>query len=272
MYPIRIAPQKGLASFQLRELWHFRELLFFLTWRDIAVRYKQTVLGAAWAVLQPFLTMLVFSLFFGRLGGLPSEGLPYTIFTFCALLPWQLFAYSLTESSNSIVANQNLITKAFFPRLIVPIASTLAGLMDFIIAFVLLIGMMVFYRISPTPSIFMLPLFILLALITALGAGLWLSALNVRYRDVRYTLPFLTQFWMFLTPVAYSSSLVPEEWKNAYSLNPMVGVVDGFRWALLGTGHNPGPMFLISAIIAVALFVSGILYFRQQERTFADTV
>jgi lipopolysaccharide transport system permease protein len=253
-------------------VWRYRELLFFLTWRDISVRYKQTALGIAWAVIQPLFTMLAFSLFFGRLAGLSSEGLPYTIFTLCALLPWQLFQFSLTESSNSIVANQSLITKAFFPRLIIPMASTLAGLVDFLIAFVLLAGMMFYYRIVPTASVWLIPLLMLLAVITALGAGLWLSALNVRYRDVRYTIPFLTQFWMFVTPVAYSSAIVPGEWRAIYSLNPMVGVVEGFRWSLLGAGVQPGMMVLVSSIVAIALFVSGAFYFRYQERTFADTV
>jgi len=267
-----IRPARGWAPLNLRDLWRYRELIFFLTWRDISVRYKQTILGAAWAIIQPFFTMLVFSVFFGRLGNIPSDGLPYPIFTFCALLPWQLFAYSLSESGNSLVANQNLITKVYFPRVVIPLSATLAGLLDFVIAFVVLLGMMVFYGIHPTAAVWTLPLFVLLALVTALGAGLWLSALNVEYRDVRYTIPFLTQFWLFLTPIAYPSSIVPEAWRTLYGVNPMVGVVEGFRWALLGSGNAPGPMVFVSTLAALALFVSGLFYFRRMEKTFADKV
>ena len=267
-----IRPSSGWVSLNLADLWRYRELIVFLAWRDISVRYKQTVLGAAWAIIQPFFTMIVFTIFFGQLGKIPSDGLPYPVFAYCALLPWQLFAYSLGESGNSLVANQNLITKVYFPRVVIPLAATLGGLLDFVISFVVLILMMIYYQIRPTEAVWTLPLFILLALITALGAGLWLSALNVEYRDVRYTIPFLTQFWLFLTPIAYPSSMVPEQWRALYGINPMVGGVEGFRWALLGTGSPPGPMMIVSVLAALALFVSGLFYFRRMERTFADKV
>lgn len=267
-----IRASEGWAPLRLRELWEYRELLYFLTWRDISVRYKQTVLGAGWAIIQPFFTMLVFSVFFGLLAKVPSDGLPYPVFTYCALLPWQLFAYSLSESSNSLVTNQNLITRVYFPRLIIPLSTVLAGLVDFAIAFVVLFGIMIFYQIQLTAAVWILPLFILLAVITALGVGLWLSALNVQYRDVRYTLPFLIQFWLFATPIAYPSSLVPAKWRILYGLNPMAGVVEGFRWALLKPESPPGPMILVSAVVSGVVFVSGMYYFRTQERTFADIV
>jgi lipopolysaccharide transport system permease protein len=267
-----IRPSKGWVSLNLGDLWRYRELVFFLTWRDISVRYKQTVLGIAWVVLQPFFTMVIFSLVFGLLGKLPSDGLPYPIFTYTALLPWQLFAYSLAESGNSLVANQNLITKVYFPRIVIPISATLGGLVDFAIAFVLLLGMMLFYGIRPTAAVWTLPLFLLLALVTALGAGLWLSALNVQYRDVRYTIPFLVQFWMYASPVAYSSTLIPEQWRALYGINPMAGVVEGFRWALLGAGKAPGTLLIVSVIASLVLFITGLIYFRRMERTFADKV
>jgi len=219
-----IEPPKGWTALNLGELWKFRELLFFLTWRDIKVRYKQTALGAAWAILQPILTMVIFSIIFGGLAKLPSEGLPYPIFTYTALLPWQLFAFALTQSSNSLVGDQRLISKIYFPRLVIPFSSVIAGVVDFGIAFIVLAGLMVFYGIKITSSVFMLPLFLLLALISALAVGIWLSALNVKYRDIRYVVPFLTQFWMYATPIAYSSSLIPEKWRWLYSLNPMTGV------------------------------------------------
>ena len=267
-----IRPSKGWVPINLGDLWRYRELVVFLAWRDISVRYKQTVLGAAWAIIQPFFTMLVFSVFFGSLGKIPSDGLPYPVFAFCALLPWQLFAYSLGESGNSLVANQNLITKVYFPRVVIPISATLGGLLDFVIAFMVLLGMMLFYHIQPTSAVWTLPFFVLLAVLTALGAGLWLSALNVEYRDVRYTIPFLTQFWMFITPIAYPSSIVPEQWRTLYGINPMVGVVEGFRWALLGTGSPPGPLMAVSVLAALLMLVSGLYYFRRMERTFADKV
>lgn len=266
-----IRPSQGWVSLKLHELWEYRELLYFLTWRDVKVRYKQTALGAAWAIIQPLFTMVVFSLFFGRLAGIPSDGVPYPIFSYTALLPWSYFAQALTQSSNSLVGSANLLSKVYFPRLVIPLSAVLGGVLDFAIAFVVLLGMMVFYQIAPTPAIALLPLFLLLALVTALGVGLWLSALNVEYRDVRYTLPFLTQFWLFATPVAYPSSLLSEPWRTIYGVNPMVGVVEGFRWALLGT-NPPGPMLLVSAAVAIALLVSGAFYFRRMERTFADVV
>jgi len=266
-----IRPSRGWVSLNLRDLWEYRELLYFLIWRDVKVRYKQTVLGAAWAILQPFLTMVVFSVFFGRLAKVPSDGIPYPVFAYTALLPWQLFAHALTESGNSLVANQQLLKKVYFPRLVIPISAVLAGLLDFSIAFVVLIGMMFYYRIVPTAVAFTLPLFLLLAIATALGVGLWLSALNVQYRDVRYTIPFLTQFWLFATPVAYSSSLVPEWIRPLYGLNPMAGVVEGFRWALLGKG-GVGPLMIVSALAVTLLLLGGLVYFRRMEKTFADVV
>src|SRR5258706_8672241 len=240
-----IRPQTGWTAAGLKELWEYRELLYFLTWRDIKVRYKQTVLGAAWAIIQPFFMMVVFSLFFGYLAKVPSDGIPYPIFAYCALLPWQLFAHALTESSNSLVANERLITKVYFPRLVVPIAAVLGGLVDFIAASVILLALMLYYHIYPGWAILTLSGFILLAIMTALGVGLWLSALNVQYRDVRYTINFLIQFWLFATPVAYSSSIVPPAWRPLYGLNPMAGVVEGFRWALLEKSDPPGAMLAV---------------------------
>jgi lipopolysaccharide transport system permease protein len=267
---LTIRPSRGWIRLNLREFWEYRELLYFLVWRDIKVRYKQTALGAAWAVLQPVLTMLVFSIFFGRLAKIPSDGVPYPIFAYCALLPWQLFAYALTESANSLVGSQNLIKKVYFPRLVVPISSVLAGLVDFGISFLVLLVLMLYYRIVPTWAVAFLPLFIVLALASALSVGLWLSALNVEFRDVRYTIPFLTQFWMFATPVAYPSSLVPARWRPLLGLNPMAGVVDGFRWALLGQTGAPGPLLWVSIGAVAALLFGGLMYFRRMESTFAD--
>lgn len=267
-----IRPSRGWVSLGLQELRDYRELLYFLVWRDIKVRYKQTILGVAWAVLQPFLTMVVFSVFFGRLAKLPSDGIPYPLFSYCALLPWQLFSHALTESSNSLVANQQLITKVYFPRLVIPISVVLAGLVDFGIAFLVLLGMMLYYGIVPTTAILTIPFFLLLSIATALAVGLWLSALNVQYRDVRYTIPFLTQFWLFVTPIAYSSSLVPEQWRALYGLNPMAGVVEGFRWALLAKAGAPEPMVIVSALAVGVLLVGGVFYFRRMEKTFADLV
>ncbi len=266
-----IRPASSWTSLGLKELWEYRELLYFLVWRDVKVRYKQTALGAAWAVIQPLFMMLVFSLFFGRLAGIKSDGIPYPIFAFCALLPWQLFAHALTESSNSLVANERLITKVYFPRLVVPIAAVLGGLVDFGIAFVLLLGMMAWYGIVPGVGILALPLLVLFAVMTALAVGLWLSALNVQYRDVRYTINFLIQFWLFATPVAYPSSIVPEAWRPLYGLNPMAGVVEGFRWALLGA-KPPGAMLAVSGMVVIALLVGGLYYFRRMEQDFADIV
>jgi lipopolysaccharide transport system permease protein len=269
----RIEPSKGWVSLQLGKLWHYRELLFFLTWRDVKVRYKQTVLGAAWAILQPLLTMVVFSLFFGRLAGVPSDGVPYPIFSYAALVPWTFFANTLSQASNSLVMSSNMIKKVYFPRLVVPIASTMSGVVDFCLAFVVLLGMMFFFGIVPTLNVIWLPLFLLLALVTSLGVGLWLSAMNVQFRDVRYTLPFLTQFWLFATPIAYPSSLIENPILRAiYGINPMVGVVEGFRWALLGVDTVPTFTVGVSAVAAVLLLVSGAFYFRRMEKTFADVV
>ncbi|WP_180540773.1 ABC transporter permease [Nevskia soli] len=267
-----LQPSSGWFRLNLGEVWDYRELLYFLMWRDIKVRYKQTALGAVWAVLQPTLTMLVFSIFFGRLAKVPSDGIPYPIFAFAALLPWQLFAFALTESSNSLVASQNLITKVYFPRLVVPMAATFAALVDFAVAFVVLLILMLFYGIHPTAAIVFLPFFLLLALATALSAGLWLSALNVKYRDVRYTIPFLTQFWLFATPVAYPSSLIPKPWRALFGLNPMAGVVEGFRWALLGKSNGTGPLLLVSIAAVLVLLITGLRYFRKMEASFADIV
>lgn len=269
---IIIEPPRGWAALDLKELWNYRELLFFLAWRDIKLRYKQTALGTAWAILQPLLTMIVFSVIFGELAKLPSDGIPYPIFTYTALLPWQLFAFALTNSSNSLINSQNLISKVYFPRLIIPLASTLAGVMDFAIAFLVLLGMMAYYHIVPTLAILYLPLFLLLAFLSALAVGIWLSALSVEYRDVRYIVPFLTQFWMYATPIAYASSLIPKDWRLLYGLNPMTGVVDGFRWALLGMEIHSGLMIGISAIVVLAMFISGLYYFRQMENNFADVI
>lgn len=267
-----IRPSEGWVSLKLAELWEYRELLYFLCWRDIKVRYKQTALGAAWAIIQPFFTMVVFSVFFGRLAQIPSDGIPYPLFAYAALVPWSFFAHSLSSSSNSLVDSANLLRKVYFPRLAIPLATVLSGVIDFAVAFVVLLGMMLFYGRTPTPNSIWLPFLLLLALTTALGVGLWLSALNVQYRDVRYTIPFLTQFWLFATPIAYPSSLLSEPWRTLYGINPMVGVVEGFRWALLGTATAPGPILIVSALTALGLLVSGAYYFRRMEKSFADLV
>ena len=269
---IVVKPSKGWISLDLDELWKYRELLYFLTWRDIKVRYKQTVLGAAWAIIQPFFTMVVFSLFFGKLAKVPSDGIPYPIFAYGALVPWTFFANGLSQSSNSLVGNANLIRKVYFPRLVVPISSVVSGVFDFMLAFLVLLGMMLYYGIFPTVNIVWLPLLLLLTLITSLGVGLWLSALNVQFRDVRYTVPFLTQFWLFSTPIAYPSSLLSEPWRTLYGINPMVGVVEGFRWALLGTDTAPGPIVMVSSLVALALLVGGAFYFKRLEKSFADVI
>ena len=264
-------PSKGL-SLRLKELLEFHELIYFLTWRDLKVRYKQTALGVVWAVLQPLLTMVVFTIFFGNLAKIPSDGVPYPIFSYTALLPWQLFANGVTNSSNSLVNNSNLITKIYFPRLIMPLSSIAGGLVDFCVAFLVLIGMIFYYGITPTLAILTLPFFILLATATSFSVGLWLSAINVKYRDVRYTVPFLTQIWLFLTPIAYPSSLVPEKWRFIYGLNPMAGVVEGFRWALLGKSNQDWYMISASIIIVIVLLIGGLIYFKRMERTFADII
>lgn len=269
---IRIAPSKGWVALQLKELWAYRELLYFMIWRDVKVRYKQTALGAAWAIIQPVFTMIVFSLFFGRLGKIPSDGMPYPIFCYAALVPWTFFSQGLSQASNSLVGSGNLIKKVYFPRLSLPISAVTCGLIDFALAFIVLLGMMLYYGILPTVNVIWLPLLILLTLITSLGVSLWLSALNVQFRDVRHALPFLTQLWLFATPIAYPSSLLSEPWRTLYSINPMAGVVEGFRWALLGTETAPGPMMIVSTLTALALLVSGTFYFRRLEKTFADVV
>lgn len=267
-----IRPSRGWISLNLRDLWEYRELLYFLTWRDIKVRYKQTVLGAVWAIIQPFFTMVVFSLFFGKLAKVPSDDIPYPIFSYAALVPWTFFANGLSQSSTSLVASANLIKKVYFPRMVVPISAVISGGVDFALAFVVLLGMMFFYGIVPTAAVIWLPLLLLLALVTSLGVGLWLTAMNVQFRDVRYAVPFLVQAWMFATPIAYPSSLLDEPWRTLYGINPMAGVVEGFRWALLGTETAPGPIIFVSALVAVGLLISGAFYFRRLEKTFADVV
>ena len=270
---LRIEPSKGWVSLKLNELWEYRELLYFLTWRDIKVRYKQTVLGAAWAIIQPFMSMIVFTLFFGGLADIPSDGVPYPIFNYTALVPWTFFATALGASSNSLVGNSNLIKKVYFPRLVIPISTTLAGVVDFLLAFSVLILMMVYFGIVPTLNVVFLPIFLLLAFMTSLGVGLWLSAMNVQFRDVRYTIPFLTQLWLFITPIVYPSSLIENDTLRAiYSINPLVGVVEGFRWALLGTDTAPTLVIIPSFFAALALLLSGAYYFRRMEKTFADVV
>jgi lipopolysaccharide transport system permease protein len=270
---IHIQPSSRWVPLRLGELWNYRELAYFFVWRDIKVRYKQTLLGAAWAVIQPFCTMVVFSLFFGKLAEVPSDGVPYPIFAFAALVPWTFFTSGLTQASTSMVENANLIRKVYFPRLIVPLASVLSPAVDFVIAFGVLIAMMLFYGVVPTVNIVWLPFLLLLALVTSLGVALWLTALNVMYRDVRYTIPFITQFWLFSTPVAYSSSLIENDLlRTLYGVNPMVGVVEGFRWALLGTETAPGPIIVVSTAVAVMILIGGAYFFRSMERSFADIV
>lgn len=269
---VLIRPSTGLAALNLGDLWIYRELVLFMIWRDIKVRYKQTLLGAAWAVIQPVLTMLVFNFVFGTVAKVPTDGVPYPIFSYTALLPWGLFTTALNTASRSLTANQNMVTKIYFPRLVLPVASVLGGVVDFAIAFVILVFMLIYYHVTPSAAVWTLPLLLLLALITALGTALWLSAINVQYRDVNYVLPFLTQFWLFLTPVAYSAKVISEKWQVVYALNPMAGVVNGFRWALLGTDTGPGLTMAISSAIALLVLISGLFYFRSMERTFADMI
>src|SRR5258707_6813281 len=269
---VRIEARRRWLALDLPELWAYRELLYFFVWRDIKVRYKQTAIGAAWAVLQPVMTMLVFSLFVGRLAKIPSQGLPYPVFYYCALLPWMYFSTAMQGATNIVVDQQRVITKIYFPRVVLPIAAVLSGLLDFAISFVVFLAMMVYYRIVPTTAIIWLPGFTLLAILTALGVGLWLSALNALYRDVRYVLPFLVQFWMFASPVAYASSLVPEKWRWLYGLNPMAGVIEGFRWALTGHGQPPGILLAASSAAVILLVLSGLVYYHAVEGTIADVV
>ena len=267
-----VEPRRGWISINLPELLQYRELVFFLAWRDVKVRYKQTVLGALWAVIQPVTTMLIFSLFLGRLVKVPSDGVPYPIFSYTALVPWTLFATGVTQASNSLVSGANLLRKVYFPRLVLPISSVLVGLVDFVLAFVVLIGMMLFYGFVPTMAVLAIPALVLLTISTSLGAGLWLAAFNVRFRDVRYVIPFLVEIWLLATPIAYPSSLLSETWRGVYALNPMVGVVEGFRWSLLGTNTAPGPMMLVSSVASLLLLVSGVFVFRRMERNLADVV
>jgi lipopolysaccharide transport system permease protein len=269
---IRVQPSRGWNSLRLDELWEYRELLFFMIWRDVKVRYKQTLLGAAWAIIQPVFTMIVFSLFFGRLAKIPSDGIPYPLFSLAALVPWTFFAQGLTQSADSLVGNQNLIRKIYFPRLVIPVSVVSGGLVDFCFGFAMLSCMMATYHVHLTPRILLVPAFVLLAYTTALGVGLWLSALNVKYRDVKYVVPFLIQVWMFSTPIAYSSTLLNERWRAVYGINPMAGVVEGFRWALLGARVAPGPMLVVSAAVCLTLLLGGAFYFRRMEKTFADVV
>lgn len=272
---IRITPPSNWWAVPVRELWDYRELLYFFVWRDIKIRYKQTAVGAAWAVLQPFLTMVIFSLFFGVLAHIPSQGLPYPIFYYSALLPWMYFAGSLQSATNTIVDNQRVITKVYFPRLDLPISAVLSGLVDFAISFLMFAAMMAYYHVRPTLAILWMPVFLLMALLAALGVGLWLSALNAIYRDVRYVIPFLIQFWMFASPMVYPSSLVATKWPKwewLYALNPMVGVIEGFRWSLAGQGKPPGELVMVSSGVVLVLVISGLAYFQKMETTVADVV
>jgi len=270
--PRRIEPSRGWVSLGLRELWNYRELIYFFIWRDIKVRYKQTILGGAWAIIQPLFTMLIFSLFFGRLAKVPSDSVPYPIFAFAALVPWQFFANGVTLSSTSLVSDSNLLKKVYFPRLALPISKVLSGIVDFLLAFAMLLVLMLHYGIKPTANVIWLPFFLFLALTTSLGVSMWFSAMHVQFRDVQYATPFLVQAWLFATPIAYPSSLLSEPWRTIYGINPMVGVVEGFRWALLGTNTAPGPIILVSFLASITLLVGGACYFRRLERTFADVV
>ena len=269
---LNIEPSNTWVSLSLGELWQYRELLYFLVWRDVKVRYKQTALGAAWAIIQPLSTMLIFSLFFGRLAKMPSDGIPYPLFSLAALVPWTFFANGLNQSANSLVASANLLKKVYFPRLVIPLATVLAGVVDFALSFAVLLGLMAFYGVAPTINLLWMPLFLLLAFITSLGVGLWMSALNVKYRDVRYIVPFIIQIWMFSTPIVYPSSLLPLPWRTIYGINPMVGVVEGFRWALLGSNTAPGFMIAVSSTAALLILIGGAFYFRHMEKGFADIV
>jgi len=254
------------------ELWNYRELFLFLAWRDISVRYKQTVIGVAWAIIRPVLVMIIFSVIFGRLAQMPSGGVPYPILVFSALLPWQLFANALAESSNSLISNAGIISKVYFPRLAIPASSVVVSLIDFAISFSILIVLMVWYQYTPGLLLLLLPLFILLACCAALGVGLWMASLNVKYRDFRYIVPFIVQFGLYISPVGFSSNVIPDEWRFLYCLNPMVGIIDGFRWVILGNIHPYWPGFVLSICLVVLLLASGLWYFRKTERTFADVI
>ena len=267
-----IRPVSGFSLPSWKDIWDYRELLQFLVWRDVKVRYKQTAIGVGWAVLQPLSMMVVFAVFFGGLANIPSDGIPYPVFAYTALLPWQLFSRAILESTNSLVVDQRLITRVYFPRIIVPSASVLAAIIDFFIAGILLVALMVFYGIMPSWHIVCFPLFIFLMLVTALGVGYWLSALNLEYRDVMYAVPFINQLWFFMTPIVYPSSLVPEKWQFLYGLNPMVSVIEGCRWSLLGQGAGPSPMLWVSMATGFFIFITGAAWFRWRERTFVDAV
>lgn len=267
-----IEPSRSRFHLDLGAVWQYRELLYFLTWRDVKVRYKQTIIGGAWAILRPLMTMVIFTVVFGNFAKLPSDGLPYPIFAFTALLPWNYFSQAIARSTSSLVGDAHLISKVYFPRLIVPLSAALAPLVDFAIAFIVLLGMMVWFGIGPTWAMLALPLFLLLTVVTALAVGLWLSALNIRYRDVGHTLPFLIQFWMFASPIIYPVSLVPEKWRLLFSLNPMVGVIHGFRWALLGKESPDLGVMAVSSVVVLSVLLCGIVYFKRMERTFADVL
>ena len=267
-----IQPPRGLGSLDVAAVWEYRELLYFLVWRDVKVRYKQTFIGASWAIFQPAMTMAIFTVVFGNFAKIPSDGLPYAVFAYTALLPWTYFSTALSRSATGLVSNANLITKVYFPRVIVPLASVIAPAVDFLFAFLLLLGLMAWFGIVPTWGILVLPLFFLLAMITALAIGLWLAPLNARYRDVGHTIPFVTQFWMFASPVVYPVSLIPESWRLLYSLNPMVGVIEGFRWALLGKGDTDFSPMLVSVAVVLVLLIGGVVFFKRMERTLADVI
>jgi lipopolysaccharide transport system permease protein len=267
-----VQPSRSLLSLGLREVWRYRELLYFLVWRDIKIRYKQTLIGAMWAVFQPLLTILIFTIVFGYFVNVPSDGLPYPIFVFAALLPWTYFSEATSRSSGSLVGDANLLRKVYFPRLIIPLASVATPMVDFGLAFGLFIGMLLWYGMTPTTDAFLVPVFIFLAMMTALSVSLWLAALNVRYRDIRHTVPFLIQFWMYASPIVYPASVVPEKWRVVFALNPMTGVIEGFRWALLGSQSPDFSVMIASATVVLLLLFGGLVFFRRMERTFADVV
>lgn len=267
-----LEPPRGWFDLRMHDIWEFRELLYFLVWRDIKVRYKQTALGAAWAVIQPIVSMIIFSVVFGKLANLPSNGIPYPIFSYVALLPWQLFSKALSDAAGSLVNNQQFVTKIYFPRIFLPASSILSGMLDFLIALVILFIMMWYYHIPLTWHALLLPLLVIFVLVTSMAAAIWLATINVKYRDVKYVLPFLMQVWLYVTPVAYSSTLIPEKWRILYGLNPMAGVVEGFRWALLGQQSPFGPLIMASVLIVIPLFIGGVMYFQRMELTFSDVI
>jgi lipopolysaccharide transport system permease protein len=271
-FTLRIEPTRGFFKLDLAAVWEYRELLYFLVWRDVKVRYKQTIIGAAWAILQPLMTMIIFTVIFGNFANIPSNGLPYSIFAYTALMPWNYFSQAISRGGMSLVGEANLIVKVYFPRLIIPIASVVAPLVDFFLSFLVLIVMIVWFGIVPGWHVLCLPVFLLLALMTGLAVVLWLSPLNVRYRDVGHTIPFLTQFWLYASPVAYPVSLVPEKWRLLYSLNPMVGVIEGFRWTLLGTEAPAFGVIAVSAVMVIVLLSGGVVFFKRMERSFADVI